>query len=120
MALPNYDKTKRKQSFQMLPKGAYVVKILKADQVRNKNNSGTHLEIAFDIAEGEYKDFYTKMYKANTNEDKKYSMDAYYRLSVPDDSSKQYVFDNWNTFSQTLRTATTASSLTPQKGTLTT
>lgn len=98
MSLPTYDKTKRKQSFQMLPKGAYVVKILKADQVRNKSNSGTHLEIAFDIAEGEYKDFYTKMYKANTNEDKKYSMDAYYRLSVPDDTSKQYVFDNWNTF----------------------
>lgn len=27
MALPTYDKTKRRQSFQQLPKGAYVIKI---------------------------------------------------------------------------------------------
>ena len=27
-----------------------------------------------------------------------YSPDAYFRLSVPDDNAKSYIWDNWNTF----------------------
>lgn len=98
MALPTYDKSKRKQTFQQLPKGAYVCIIKNAKEVANRNGSGTHLEIAFDIAEGEYKDFYMNQFNQSTSEDKKYSRDAYYYLNVPDDSSKPYVWDNWNTF----------------------
>lgn len=98
MALPTYDKTKRKQNFQQLPKGAYVVIIKNAKEVQNKNGSGTHLEIAFDIAEGEYKGFYMDQFERSTSEDKKYSRDAYYYLNVPDDNSKPYIWSNWNTF----------------------
>jgi len=98
MALPTYDKSKRKQTPQQLPKGAYVVVIKNAKEVPNKKSSGTHLEIAFDIAEGEYKGFYMSQFENNTSEDKKYSRDAYYYLNVPDDGSKPYVWDNWNTF----------------------
>ena len=98
MALPTYDKSKRKQTFQQLPKGAYVIEIKNAKELQNKNGPGTHLEIAFDIAEGEYKGFYMSQYENSTSEDKKYPRDAYYYLNVPDDSSKPYVWDNWNTF----------------------
>lgn len=98
MALPKYDKSKRMKTFQTLPKGAYVVKLLNVKEEPNKSGSGTHLTIAFDIAEGEYKDFYQQMYAQNANEDKRWPIDAHYYLNVPDDNSKPYVWNNWNTF----------------------
>ena len=99
MALPTYDKSKRKKSnYEALPKAAYVVKIMSAKEVQNKNNNGSHIAMAFDIAEGDYKDFYKKQFDANTNEDKKWSNDAVFRLTVPSDNSEQYVWDNWNSF----------------------
>lgn len=98
MALPTYDKSKRKQTFQQLPKDAYVIVIRNAQEERNSNGKGSHLTIAFDIAEGEYKDYYDKIYRANTDEDKRWPYDARYYLSVPDDYSQQFIWDNWNTF----------------------
>ena len=98
MALPTYDKSKRTKQFKALPKGAYVIKILSAKEVQNSNNNGSHLAFAFDIAEGEYKDFYNKQFQANTNEDKKWPNDAIYRLGVPNDQSQPFIWSNWNTF----------------------
>lgn len=98
MALPTYDKTKRKKSFETLPKDAYVVKIMNAKETQNKNSDGSHIVIAFDIAEGDYKGFYMEQFESNTNEDKKWPNDGIFRLSVPNDNSKSYVWDNWNTF----------------------
>ena len=98
MALPTYDKSKRRKSFQQLPKGAYVIKIMSAKQLENKNKNGSHIAFAFDIAEGEYKDFYNKQFQQNTSEDKKWPNDAVYRLGVPDNNSQSYVWNNWNTF----------------------
>ena len=95
---PHYDKTQRKGgNFKQLPKGAYVVLIKKAEDF--KWLSGDHaIKFYFDIAEGEYRDFYKQIYEASTNEDKKWPMDGTYLLNVPDDSSAQYVWDKWNTF----------------------
>ena len=98
MALPTYDKSKRKKTFEQLPKGAYVIKIIGAREDQNKNGSGTHLSIAFDIAEGKYKDFYAYQHERNTNEDKKWPNDAMFYLTVPADNSPDFVYDNWNTF----------------------
>lgn len=98
MSLPTYDKSKRKKSFQPLPKGAYVVKIKGVEREKNRSGSGEHLTIAFDIAEGEYKDFYQNLFDNNSNENKKWSYDALFYLTIPDDNSKSYVMDNWNTF----------------------
>lgn len=98
MALPTYDKSKRRKSFQQLPKGAYVIQIKQAKEVQNKNSNGSHIAIVFDIAEGEYKDFYRKQYDANTNEDKKWPNDAVYRLIVPTDKSETYAWTDWNSF----------------------
>lgn len=99
MALPTYDKTKRKShGFDQLPKGAYVLKILNAKEAPYKSGSGSCLSIAFDIAEGEYKDFYKKQFDANTGEDKKWPNDAIFRLGIPDDSAPSWKWDGWNNF----------------------
>lgn len=62
--------------WETLPKGAYVIKFLDVKEEANKNNEGSHLKIAFDIAEGEYAGFYKKAFDANTKEDKKWANDA--------------------------------------------
>lgn len=99
MALPKYDKSKRKSNtFEQLPKDAYVIRIMGAREEKNKTGGGTHLTIAFDIAEGKYADFYQAMFERNTNEDKKWPNDAIYYLTVPSDGAQQYVWDTWNTF----------------------
>lgn len=98
MALPSYNKEKRKKTFQRLPKNAYVIKILEVILEANKDKPGKHLTISFDIAEGEYKDFYMIKYNENTNEDKKWNRDAKFYLSVPDSDSPQWKWDKWNNF----------------------
>ena len=98
MALPKYDKSKRTKTFEALPKGAYVVKIMNAIEEPNRNGKGSHLTISFDIAEGDYKDIYANQYLTNTAEDKKWPRDAVFYLTVPDDTSKDFVWQNWNNF----------------------
>ena len=98
MALPTYDKTKRRKSFTQLPKGAYVVKIKAAKEEAKKSGSGSHLKIAFDIAEGENRAFYQNQYDNRTDENKQWPNDAVYYLTIPTDGSESWVWDNWNTF----------------------
>jgi hypothetical protein len=98
MALPTYNRDKRRKNFKTLPKGAYVVQIKSVRVDQNKSGSGQHLTIAYDIAEGEYKDYFQKQFDSNQNEDKKWPRDAIYYLTVPADNSAEYVFTNWNTF----------------------
>lgn len=103
MAKFSYNKANRDNAvkitvFERLPKGAYVCKILKAEEVKNKNGEGSHIEIGFDIAEGEYKDFYKKQFEANTNEDKKWPADARYCINVPTDDSPEWQVQQWDTF----------------------
>ena len=97
MALPTYDKSKRRKTFSQLPKGAYVVKIMNAREDRWPSGD-TCVKIAFDIAEGDYAGFYQKIYDGNQNEDKKWPLDAVFTLNIPTDNSKDYVWTNWNTF----------------------
>ena len=98
MALPKYDRTKRRQNFQQLPKGAYVLKILHAKEEPNRNGSGTHLVVSYDIAEGEYKDYFLNLYNSRDGEDKKWPADGQYYLTVPSDNAEAYVWTNWNSF----------------------
>lgn len=94
----NYENTQTFSERPTLPAGGYVAKIKKAVVRTYKNGEIEKLEIAFDIAEGEYKDFYNKQFQQNTSEDKKWPNDAVYRLGVPDNNSQSYVWNNWNTF----------------------
>ena len=98
MPLPTYNKSKRRRTFEQLPKNAYVIRILSAKLEKSKDKKSEFISFAFDIDEGDYAGFYKKQYEANTNEDKKWPNDAVYRLSVPTDDSKDWIWNNWNTF----------------------
>lgn len=89
---------KEQRVYEVLPKGAYVIKILDAKEEPNRNGSGTHLKVSFDIAEGEYAGFYMAAFQNDTREDKKWSNDAVIYITCPDDNSEQYVVDNFNAF----------------------
>ena len=97
MALPTYNRNNRRKTFVQLPKAAYVVKILGAKLAKNKDNNDM-LVIQFDIAEGQYKDFYRGQYDRNTSEDKKWPNDAIFRLTVPYPNCPDYIATNWDSF----------------------
>ena len=77
---------KRSVSNEPLPAGGYVAKILNAKV--DEYSWGEVLVISFDIAEGDYKDFFAKQYQANTNEDKKWK--GNFRLTVPQESNQYF------------------------------
>ena len=89
---------KEQVEWEALPKGAYVIKLLNVKEEANKNNSGTHLAIAFDVAEGEYAGFYKKAFENDTREDKKWNNDAVIYINCPEDNSPQWIIDNFNKF----------------------
>ena len=97
--VPSYNKDNRKKPtyFSQLPKGAYVCKILHIEERENKMGRKM-IVFQFDIAEGEYKDFYKKQYAANENEDKKWSFDATYYLNVPYEGCKPFLTEQWDSF----------------------
>lgn len=79
-----YKKGTPTQEREKLPVGGYVLKILNAEEVTFQNG-GTGLKISFDIAEGEYKDFYKRNYAAQ-QEPKKWKGNR--QLGVPSDSDE--------------------------------
>lgn len=87
--LKGYDSAQAISEQERLPVGGYILKILDAEEIVNEY--GKTLKLSFDIAEGDFKDFFAKNYKAQTGEDKKWK--GTYRLRVPkDDGSEQ---DEW-------------------------
>ncbi len=89
---------KEQVDFELLPKGAYVIKLLSVKEEYNTDKGTSWLKIAFDIAEGEYKDFYKKVFDGNTKEDKKWPNDAVLYITCPTDNSEQWLIDNFNKF----------------------
>lgn len=80
-----YDDVKPYEETEKLPIGAYVLKILEVEKGDN------YLELQFDIAEGEFKDFYKRQYENSTLDDKKWKGKT--RVWLPkNDGSDQ---DNW-------------------------
>ena len=74
-----------------LPKGAYVCKILGVKETPRDEDKSGYLTVQFDIAEGEYKDFYQTQYKENTREDKIYKGKTTVYIPKDDGSEK----DGW-------------------------
>lgn len=97
MKVPSYNKNNRKQVFESLPKGAYVCKIMHLEEATSKKGNSM-AKIFFDIAEGDYKDFYNQQYKKNTNEDKVWSYDATMYLMVPTEGCESWITEQWDTF----------------------
>lgn len=85
----DYEQTKSYGSFEQLPKGGYVLQI-KGVETRT-NQKGDYLFISADIYEGDYIQFFTREYKNQQSEDKKWHCN--YLLNIPtDDGSEQ---DGW-------------------------
>ena len=89
----NYETTQTISARAQLPVGAYICRILKAEEkVYNSSKGEWHkLEISFDISEGEHKDFYANDYKAQTGEDKKWK--GVMRMNIPTDDGSEA--DGW-------------------------
>lgn len=73
---------------QNLPAGGYVCEIKKCSEVPNKRSSGTHLEIMFDVAEGDWRGFFEGDYKGQAREDKYWH--GIINQNVPDENSQKY------------------------------
>ena len=85
----DYEQTKSYGGFDRLPKGGYVLVIKGAEVLSNR--IGEYIKISADIYEGEFIQFFTREYKAQQTEDKKWHCN--YLLNVPkDDGSEQ---DGW-------------------------
>lgn len=99
MKVPTYNKENRKDvgSFEQLPKGNYVCKIMSVAEHTSKAGKAM-IKIAFDIAEGDYKDFYLKKFEADKKEDKKWPADAVYYMTIPFDGCDSFIIDNYDTF----------------------
>lgn len=84
----------KRSTREQIPVGGYIVKILDAEEVHY--TWGRVLMLRFDIAEGDYQDYFKKEYKDQTREDKKWQ--GVYRLYVPKEDGSQE--DGWtkNTF----------------------
>ena len=76
---------------EKLPVGGYVLKIQNVRYENGQNGASDRLVLAFDVAEGEYKDFFKKQYDANTSEDKKWKGTT--TLYVPTDDGSEN--DKW-------------------------
>lgn len=85
----DYEQVKGYGDYERLPKGGYVL-VIKAAQLM-QNSMGEYIKVSADIYEGEYIQFFTREYKAQQSEDKKWHCN--YLLNVPkDDGSEQ---DGW-------------------------
>lgn len=90
----NWENVKAASEFVPLPAGGYIVELKNAKVKEYKNQNGDafeRFEIALDIDEGEFKDYYANDYCNQTNEDKKWK--GVLRLYMPkEDGSEQ---DEW-------------------------
>lgn len=87
----DYETTQSYSNSEKLPVGGYVLKVANVRYEEGQNGNSDRIQLMFDIAEGEQKDFFRKQYDAQTSEDKKWkgTMSIY----VPkDDGSEQ---DTW-------------------------
>ena len=85
----NWESVQAFSDRQKLPLGAYVCNVLKA--AVSHTTYGDMLQIGFDIAEGEYKDFYKSDFNANTAQDKKWK--GVMRMNIPTDDGSEA--DGW-------------------------
>jgi len=71
-----------------LPAGGYVCRIEKCEEKPNKSNSGTHLEILFDVCEGDYRGWFADDWKNQIREDKFWR--GIVNQNIPDENSPKY------------------------------
>lgn len=84
----NWDNVQAAGNIETLPAGAYVCEIMQAKESKNKNTDGTHLEISFDVCEGDYKGFFQQDWKNQDREDKFWR--GVIRQNIPNEQSAKY------------------------------
>lgn len=89
-----YDEAKeaaKNMGGERLPVGAYVCEIKNVKYVTGENGNSDRIDILFDIADGDHKDFFKNQYDANTSEDKKWK--GRKSIYVPKDDGSEK--DGW-------------------------
>lgn len=71
-----------------LPVGGYVAKIKDVRYEEGQNGNSDRIIVAYDITEGDFKDFFQKAFEANTSEDKKWKGKATIYCPKDDGSDK--------------------------------
>ena len=97
----DYETTQAYTDGERLPSGYYIGVIKNAEEVQNRNG-GSRLEIAVEITEGEYRDYFANDYRAQTRENKRWR--GVLPLFVPTDDGSER--DGWT--KRTFKTAITA------------
>lgn len=85
-AYTGFKAQKAQSGFPQLPAGGYVCKIVSAREDSGK--FGNQLVIAYDVVEGEHKDFWKSAFDADTRSDRKWS--GVYYISVPEDGGEEW------------------------------
>ena len=70
-AFSGYNDVKVFTEQQKIVPGGYIAIIKDAYEIENQNG-GKRIEICFDIAEGDFKDYYADQYRSNPNADKRW------------------------------------------------
>lgn len=83
----NYEKTETYSNTPKIPAGVYQIVIKKATPVKAPWGQ-EQLQISFDIAEGEYKDFYLNKWNAEKDSAKR-TWGGTYNIDIPDDSGSE-------------------------------
>ena len=82
-----------------LPVGGYVAKVKEVKYEDGQNGNSDMIRLAFDISEGEYKDFFKKQFEENTQEDKKWKGKTTIYVPLDDGSERdgwtQNAFARW-------------------------
>lgn len=93
-AFNNFEEAKKKAAYRggaKLPAGGYVAKIKEVRYEDGKDGNSDMIILAYDIAEGDYKDFFKKQFDENTAEDKKWKGRT--TIYVPKDDGSER--DQW-------------------------
>lgn len=86
--IKNWENIKASGDFESLPGGGQICKIMGAKEKSNKNTNGTHLELMLEIAEGEYKGFFERDYRAQSGEEKYWR--GIINQNIPNETSEKY------------------------------
>lgn len=86
--IKDFDKVEAKgmDDFKPLPIGAYECTIVIARENKNEESGKTTFKVGVDIARGEYKDYFKKMYDNDSRIDKKWNNNAVRYLSLTSDN----------------------------------
>lgn len=89
----NWENVKAATEYVALPAGGYAVEIKNAKVKRYESDNGSfeRFEIALDIMDGEFKDYYANDYRSQTGEDKKWK--GVLRLYLPKEDGSEK--DEW-------------------------